>query len=74
VVIYIPTLQSKYIIITTCDPILHEYYITGAFKSISYKKFTRYNTGRGSRAGKESRESDKGDGSGGLSDMISRFY
>jgi len=39
-----------------------------------YKIFTKHNIGRGSRAEKESRESDKGDGSGGLSDMISRFY
>ena len=72
-VIYIPILQSKYIIITSSDPILHEYYITGACKDTNYKNFTRYNTGRGSRVGEESIESDKGDESGGLSDMISHF-
>ena len=30
--IYILTLQSKYIVITKCDPILQEYYITMRYK------------------------------------------
>ena len=32
VVLYIPTLQSKYIVITGCDPILQEYYIIKGYK------------------------------------------
>ena len=42
-VIYIPTLMSKYIIITVCDPILHEYYITWTYQNMIYKIFTRCN-------------------------------
>jgi len=37
VVIYIPTILYKYSVITDCDPILHEYYITGAYKRMIYK-------------------------------------
>jgi len=74
VIFYIPTVQFKYIVIIECDPILYEYYITRACKGTNYKKFTRYNTGRGSRAEKETRESDKGDGSGGSFDTILNFF
>jgi len=59
VVIYITTLQSKYIVITVCDSILHEYYITRTYQNMIYKIFIRYNIGRGSRAGKGSREFDQ---------------
>ena len=58
---------------TTCDSVLYEYYITESYKNMNYKRLIKYRTGRGSRAGKESWESDKGDRSGGLSGTISRF-
>jgi len=60
-VIHIPTLQSMYSVITACDPILHEYYITGSYKNMNYG---RYDTGRCSRARKESRELYQGNESG----------
>ena len=43
------------------------------YQNMNYKRFIRYNTGRGSRAGKESRESNRGDGSGGPSDTFPNF-
>jgi len=35
---YIPTILSKYIVITVHDPILQEYYIMGRYKSTIYKR------------------------------------
>ena len=37
-VIYIPTIQYKYIVITKYDTILQEYYITERHKSMMYEK------------------------------------
>jgi len=73
VVLYILTLQSKYVVFTICDPILHENYITGTYKSTIYKKFTQCNTGGCSRAEKESRELVKGSGSRGSATMSPSF-
>jgi len=42
-------------------------------QNMIYKIFTRYNIRRVSRAGKGSRESNKGDGSGGSSDTFPSF-
>ena len=39
--------------------------MTGMYKSTNYRRFTRYDTGRCSLAGKESRELIKGNESGG---------
>ena len=64
-VIYIPTLQSKYSVIIACDPILHEYYITGSYKNMNYKRFTWYDTSRCSQVGKESQELNQGNESEG---------
>ena len=37
VVLYISTILYKYTVIADRDPILHEYYITGAYKRMIYK-------------------------------------
>ena len=37
-VIYIPTEKYKYMVIIESDTILHEYYITRKYKSISYEE------------------------------------
>jgi len=73
-VIYIPTLQFKYIVITVHDPILQEYYITGRYHNTIYKRFTRAKVvdaleheGGISRAAKSDR-------SGGAVIKFSRFH
>jgi len=49
-------------------------YITGMYKNTNYRRFTRYDTGRYSRAGKESRELIKENVSGGFATKSLSFY
>ena len=62
-IIYIPTILYKYIVITECDPILQEYYITKEYKSMIYKVIYKVqNADRISRAGQEGLEEGAMDG------------